>query len=61
MTHSDKAKIIPEDNFDQLRYDYNRLLKDYERLESYKDVLVKILAYYEITYPQYDFPGELKF
>ena len=61
MCSSQEERTAEVESFDQLRYSYTQLKEDYDRLEVYNDLLIKILEYYKITYPPYNSPDEIVF
>lgn len=61
MCSSQEECTAQDESFDQLRYSYTQLKEEHDRLQSYNDLLVKILEYYKITYPAYYSPDEIFF
>jgi len=61
MTSLQDKKIRQDDCLDQLKYTYTKLKEDYERLQAYKELLIKVLEYYKIKYPCYDLSEEIEF
>ena len=61
MSLSQEERTAEDESFDQLRHSYTQLKEEHDRLQSYNDLLIKILEYYKITYPPYYSPDEIVF
>ena len=61
MKTSHKEHLTEDESFYQLIHSYTQLKEEHDRLQSYNNLLVKILEYYKITYPPYYSPDEIVF